>query len=139
LEGPVTTPHQIVNPPTLADPVGFSHAVVAAPGRTVFIGGQAGHDASGKIVGQSMAVQFAQAASNVVTALEAVGSVPEHLVSMQIYVTNVAAYRSELPELATAYREHFGRHYPAIALFEVSALFDPEARVELICTAVIPS
>ena len=135
----MTTPHEIVNPPTMADPVGFSHAVVAAPGRTVYIGGQAGHDGSGTIVSESMSGQFAQAAANVVTALEAVGSAPEHLVSMQIYVTNVAAYRSELPDLATAYREHFGRHYPAIALFEVSALFDPKARVELVCTAVVPA
>src|SRR5688500_1209883 len=104
----MTTPHQIVNPPELAEPVGFSHAVVAAPGRTVYIGGQTGHDGSGTIVGESMAAQFAQAAANVVTALEAVGAAPEHLVSMQIYVTNVAAYRSELSELAHAYREHFG-------------------------------
>lgn len=134
----MTSPHEIVNPPTLAEPVGFSHAVVAAQGRTVFIGGQAGHDASGVIVGESVADQFAQAASNVVSALDAVGAVPEHLVSMQIYVTDVAAYREALPQLAIAYRKHLGRHYPAIALFGVSELFDPAAKVELVCTAVIP-
>jgi enamine deaminase RidA (YjgF/YER057c/UK114 family) len=134
----VTTPHAIVNPPALADPVGFSHAVVAAPGMTVYLGGQAGHDASGTIVSESITEQFGQAAANVTAALAAVGAEPEHIVSMQIYVTDVAAYRAELSELAAAYRSHFGRHYPAIALFGVSELFDPAARVELVCTAVIP-
>jgi len=35
-----------------------------------------------------------------------------------------------------AYRRHFGRHYPAMALLEVSRLFDPEAKVELMAIAV---
>lgn len=134
----MTSPHEILNPDTLAEPVGFSHAVVAAPGRTVYLGGQAAHDADGNIVGTTTAEQFAQAASNVVTALAAAGGEPEHLVSMQIFVTDVAEYRASLSELATAYREHFGRHYPAVALMEVKGLFDPAAKVELVCIAVIP-
>lgn len=134
----MTSPHDIVNPPTLADPVGFSHAVVASEGRTVYLGGQAAHDASGAIVGSSMAEQFARAAANVVAALDAAGGKPDHIVSMQIFVTDVAAYRAELADLSAAYRTHFGRHYPAIALLEVTGLFDPNAKVELVCIAVIP-
>lgn len=134
----MTTPHEILNLPTLAEPVGFSHAVVAAPGRTVYLGGQAAHDATGKIVGDSIAEQFAQAAANVVTALEAAGGTAEHLVSMQIFVTDAAEYRTGLSELSAVYRKHFGRHYPAIALFEVTGLFDPNAKVELVCIAVVP-
>ncbi|MEA2476369.1 MAG: hypothetical protein QOC87_568 [Actinomycetota bacterium] len=133
----MTTPHEIINPPTLPAPSGFSHAVVAAQGRTIYLGGQAAHDASGTIVGSTIVEQFAQAAANVVSALDAAGARPEHLVSMHIYVTDVALYRDVLPDLALAYREHFGRHYPAIALFEVSGLFDPAALVELVCVAVI--
>ena len=134
----MTSPHNILNPSTLADPVGFSHAVIAAKGRTVYLGGQAAHDSNGKIVGGSMAEQFAQAASNVVLALDAAGAKPEHLVSMQIFVTDVAAYRTELKELAVAYKTNFGAHYPAIALLEVKGLFDPAAKVELVCVAVVP-
>ncbi|MGH2730791.1 MAG: RidA family protein [Actinomycetota bacterium] len=134
----MTTPHQIVNPDTLAPPVGFSHALVAASGKTVYLGGQAAHDAAGEIVGRTIADQFAQAAANVVRALEAVGAKPEHLVAMQIYVTDADAYRSALGEISSTYQEHFGRHYPAIALFEVTGLFDPAAQVELVCIAVIP-
>ena len=134
----MTTPHEIVNPATLAAPIGFSHAVVAAPGRTIYLGGQAAHDADGKLVKGKMVPQFAQAAANVVAALDAAGARPEHLVSMQIYVTNAAAYRGSLKELGEVYKEHFGNHYPAIALFEVQQLFDPAALVELVGIAVVP-
>ena len=137
MDWPVTE-HEILNPPTLPAPSGFSHAVVAVPGRTIYLGGQAAFDASGTLVGDTVAEQFDLAAGNVVLALEAAGARPEHLVSMQIFVTDVAAYRAALNDLAPVYRKHFGRHYPAIALFEVSGLFEPRAQVELVGIAVIP-
>ena len=58
---------------------------------------------------------------------------------MQIFVTDAAAYRDALKEIGGAYRRHFGRHYPAMGLFEVAGLFDPEAKVELMCVAVVLS
>ena len=134
----MTSPHEILNPDTLPQPIGFSHAVVAASGRTVYLGGQAALDVDGNIVGDTVAEQFAQAARNVVAALEAAGGRPEHLVSMQIFVTDVTEYKESLSELATAYRESFDRHYPAVALLGVNELFDPAAKVELVCIAVIP-
>jgi enamine deaminase RidA (YjgF/YER057c/UK114 family) len=138
MDGQLTTPHELLNPDTLARPVGFSHAVVAAPGRTVYLGGQTAIDKDGNVVGDTIAEQFAQAGANVVGALDAAGASPEHLVSMQIYVTDVAGYKSALNELGAAYQANFGRHYPAIALFEVAGLFDPKALVELVCIAVVP-
>jgi enamine deaminase RidA (YjgF/YER057c/UK114 family) len=139
VEGPVKgTPHRIVNPSDLAPPVGFSHAVVGAPGTTVFLGGQAGHDSEGRIVSDDLVEQFEVACANVVRALGAVGSPPEHLVAMHIYVVDAAEYRARAREVGAAYREHFGKHYPAMALFQVSGMFDAAAKVELVCTAVIP-
>ena len=134
----MTTPHEILNPETLAKPIGFSHAVVAAAGRTVYLGGQAGLDKDAKLVSDDIAEQFAQAAANVVDALAEAGAAPDQLVAMQIYVTDVAEYKAKLDDLATAYQKHFGKHYPAIALLGVNELFDPAAKVELVCTAVIP-
>lgn len=134
----MSTPHEILNPPELAPPIGFSHVVTAAPGRTIYLGGQTAHDAEGKLVTGGLVEQFTQAAANVNTALEAAGAQPEHLVSMHIYVTNAALYRASLKELSTVYRLHFGDHYPAISLFEVKGLFDPAALVELVCVAVVP-
>jgi enamine deaminase RidA (YjgF/YER057c/UK114 family) len=130
--------HHLVNPPTLPAAVGFSHAVVAGPGRTIYVGGQAGHRPDGTLVGNGLVEQFDQACANVVAALRAVDGRPQHIVSMHIFVTDGEGYRSSLGEIGRAYRRHFGRHYPAIALFEVSGLFDPEAKVELTCVAVLP-
>src|ERR1039458_927936 len=46
-----------VNPPSLASPSGFSHAVVATGGRLVFLAGQTALDRTGRIVGDSVASQ----------------------------------------------------------------------------------
>jgi enamine deaminase RidA (YjgF/YER057c/UK114 family) len=132
------TAHTILNPDTLVPAVGFTHALVAAPGKTIYLGGQAGIDVEGKVVAPSLTKQFDAAARNVVIALEAAGAKPEHLVSMQIFTTDAGEYRRSLEELGELYRKHFGKHYPALALFEVTGLFDPDAKVELLCIAVIP-
>lgn len=130
MEGPVTR-HRIVNPDALPPPAGFAHAVVAAPGRTVYLGGQIG-------AGATLAEQFSNAADAVLTALRAAGGEPEHLVSLTIFVTDVEAYRSALGPIGEAYRERFGKHYPAMALLGVSRLFEPDALVELVGVAVVP-
>jgi enamine deaminase RidA (YjgF/YER057c/UK114 family) len=130
--------HEIVTAPGLAEPVGFAHAVVAGPGRTVYLGGQTAQGSDGAIVGSTMAEQFDQAAGNVVTALAAAGGTPDHLVSLIIYTTAVAEYRAALKELGPLWRKHFGRHYPAVALLGVAELFDEAAKIELVGTAVIP-
>ncbi len=130
MEGSVT-PHRIVNPEALGGPAGFAHAVVAAPGRAVYLGGQIG-------AGETITEQFAAATGNVVTALRAAGAEPQHLVSLTIYVTDVEEYRKALSPIGAAYRKHFGKHYPAMALFEVSRLFERDALVELVGVAVVP-
>lgn len=132
------TPHQLVNPDTLAPASGYAHAVVAASGRLVFLGGQVAHDADGVCRGETLVEQFELALENVVTALQAAGGAPEHLVSVQIFVTDVAAYRASTRELGESYRRVLGRHFPAMALLEVAGLFDPAALVELVCVAVVP-
>jgi enamine deaminase RidA (YjgF/YER057c/UK114 family) len=132
------TPHRVVNPPSLAQPIGFSHAVVARPGRTVWLGGQTAQDADGTIQGATLVEQFDRAAANVAEALGAAGGQPDHLVSMQLFVTDAAEYRASLRELGDVWRRRFGRHYPALALFEVSGLFDPAALVEIVAVAVVP-
>jgi len=122
--------HRIVSVPGLEEPVGYAHAVVAAPGRTVYLGGQVG-------TGETVVEQFDTAATNLVTALRAAGGEPDDLVSLVVYATDVGEYHASLRELGEVWRRHFGRRYPAMALVGVSALFDPEARVELMGVAVV--
>jgi enamine deaminase RidA (YjgF/YER057c/UK114 family) len=132
------SPHGIVNPASLAPPVGFSHAVVAAPGRTVYLAGQVAAEPDGRIAATGVAGQLDLALANLLAALAAADGRPEHLVWMQIFVTDVAAYRAELRRLGEVWRRHLGRHYVATALLEVRGLFDPAAMVELMGIAVIP-
>ena len=91
------TPHRVVNPEGLAPPVGFAHAVVAAPGRTVYLGGQAAQGPDGAIAGATLAEQFDLAAGNLVAARAAAGGAPEHLVSLHVYTTEVAVYPHQVP------------------------------------------
>ena len=128
--------HSIVNPDALAKPTGFSHAVVAQAGRTIYLAGQTAQRADGTIAGETMAAQYDQAAANVVTALRAAGGEPSQLVSMQIFVTDIDEYLRSRKEIGEAYRRHFGNQYPAMALLEVRRLFDPAAKVELMAIAV---
>lgn len=118
----------IVNPSELPAPVGFAHAVVARG--AVYLGGQTGE-------GSTLVEQFGSAVARVLTALRAAGGEPEQLVSLVIYTTDIEEYRAARTELGEAWRRHFGRHYPAMALIGVSALFEPEARVELMGVAVL--
>ena len=78
------SPHRVVNPEGLAPPVGFAHAVVAAPGRTVYLGGQAAQGPDGAIAGATLAEQFDLAAANLVAALAAAGGAPGLLVSRHV-------------------------------------------------------
>jgi enamine deaminase RidA (YjgF/YER057c/UK114 family) len=125
---------ELINAAGLGKPVGFSHAAVA--GDTIYLGGQIASDADGSIVGRTVAEQFDQAASNLVTALRAAGGEPDDLVSLQVFVTSVAEYRDALPDLGAIWRRHFGRRYPAMGLFGVRELFEPDAKVELMGVAV---
>ena len=118
----------IVNPPELPEPVGFAHAVVA--GGAVYLGGQTGE-------GTTIAEQFDSAAAKIVTALRAAGAGTDDLVSLVVYTTAVDEYRASMRELGVVWRRHFGRRYPAMALVGVSALMDPEAKVELMGVAVV--
>jgi len=130
--------HEIVTAPGLAPPVGYAHAVIAAPGRAVYLGGQTAQEADGVIRGRTIVEQFSVAADNMLAALRAAGGEPQHLVSLVVYATDAVAYRAATGELADVWRTRFGRHYPAIALIGVAELFDPAARVELVGVAVVP-
>ena len=132
------SPHQFVNPPGLAAARGFSHAVVPADGRTVYLAGQVAMDPAGAVVGDTFAEQFEVALGNVLTALAGAGGGPEHLVSLVMYATDVGAYRASLPEVGAAYRTLVGRHFPAMALLGVTELVEPRAMIEILATAVIP-
>lgn len=127
--------HSIVNPEELAKPVGFAHAVRA--GDTVHLGGQTAMDATGAIVAGGIVEQFRQSFSNVLTALRAAGGVPADLVSVTIYLTDIPDYQANGRQIGRLWRDMAGTRYPAMAGIGVTALWQPEAMIEIQGVAVI--
>ncbi len=130
------TRHHLFDPEGMAPAVGFSHGALGAGGRLLRIAGQTGHHSDGTIA-PVLVDQFAQACRSVARVIEEAGGTPEDLLSLMIYTTDVGGYRENLGPIGAAYREVFGRHFPAMALIGISELFDPEALVELVAVAQI--
>jgi len=126
-----------VNPPSLATPSGFAHAVVATGGRMVFLAGQTALNAEGAIIGGTIIEQFEQALANLLTALTAAGGQPADLASLTVYAVDLADYRAHGREIGTVWRRLAGRDYPAMAAIGVSRLWDTAALVEVQGYAVV--
>ncbi|HEY2075396.1 MAG TPA: RidA family protein [Streptosporangiaceae bacterium] len=126
-----------VNPPALAKPSGFAHAVIATGGRMVFLAGQTALNADGAIVGDTIVEQFEQALANLLTALTAAGGQPADLASLTVYAVDLADYRAHGREIGTVWRRLAGRDYPAMAAIGASRLWDAAALVEVQGYAVV--
>jgi enamine deaminase RidA (YjgF/YER057c/UK114 family) len=129
---------QIINPPGLAAPVGFNHGILVTGGRLLFLAGQDASDAEGRIVAPGeLLAQFEQVLRNLQAVVEAAGGTMQDIVKLNVYVVNRDAYRANLKPLGERFRAYFGSYYPAMALFEVSGLFQEEALIEMEGFAVI--
>jgi len=128
---------RVLQPPGWAAPRGYSNGI-AARGTLVFVGGQIGWNADQHFESDDFVAQVRQALVNVVAVLAEAGAGPEHVVRMTWYVTDRDAYVASYKALGGVYREIMGRHFPAMTAFEVAALIEPRARVEIEATAVIP-
>ena len=120
-----------INPSELARPSGFSHAVSVAAGRMVFLAGQVGMDRDGQVVSGGVVAQFERALANLLTALSAAGGQPGDLVSLTIYIVDLADYQAHGKQIGAVWRRLAGTEYPATAGVGVTRLWDPDALVEL--------
>ena len=128
---------QILQPPAWARAKGFSNGI-AASGRLVFIAGQIGWTGEGKWEARDFAGQFRQAIKNILAVLAEANGKPEHIVRLTWYVLDKQEYLDSLKGVGEAYRELMGKHYPTMAVVQVSGLVERNARLEIEATAVIP-
>ena len=128
---------QILQPPGWAKPRGFSNGIVAE-GKQVFIAGQIGWTGEGKWEAKDFAGQFRQTLKNTLAVLAEAGGKPEHIVRMTWYILDKKEYLEAVKEVGAAYRELIGRHYPTMAVVQVSGLVEDQAKLEIETTAVIP-
>ena len=123
-------------PPGWPRPKGYANAL-SARGRMIFTAGIIGWDEQQKITAPDLPGQFRQILRNILAILAEDEAGPEHIVRMTCYVTDIDSYRGSLKEIGAAWRELIGRHYPAMAVVAVSALVEPQARIEIEVTAVV--
>ena len=128
---------QILQPPSWARAKGFSNGIVAS-GKLVFIAGQVGWTGQGEWKEKSFAGQFRQTIRNILDVLAEAKGKPEHIVRLTWYVLDRDEYLASLKEVGAAYRELMGKHYPTMAVVQVSGLVEREAKLEIEATAVIP-
>ncbi|MGH9384950.1 MAG: RidA family protein, partial [Vicinamibacterales bacterium] len=116
---------QRINPPGLSTPTTYSHIVRV--GNTLYIAGQVGADAQGKIAGTAMTAQLEQVLRNLQTALKSQGADFANVVRITIYTTDVDAFRA--PDAAAVRAKYFGNNRPASTLVGVTRLASPEYKV----------
>lgn len=125
------------NPPGMSSPPTYSHVVeVNGPHRTVYVAGQTGADATGKVA-EGFRAQAVQVMENIKTALASVGGGFEHVVKLNSYLTNVEANAAEFREVRAAYFPNRSA-LPASTLVQVPRLASPAYLLEVEVIAVLP-
>jgi enamine deaminase RidA (YjgF/YER057c/UK114 family) len=129
--------HTILQPETWAKPAGYANGV-AASGRFIFVGGQIGWTPQSQFETDDLVAQVRQTLDNMLAILAEGGAGPQHITSMTWYFTDKAEYLARLKEIGEVYRDTIGRHYPAMAAVQVTALMEDRAKVEIQAIAVVP-
>ena len=127
-----------INPPELAPPIGFTHAVVAEGTTLVLLAGQTASNIDGAIVGETIVEQFEQVLTNLLVALEAAGGTPSQLAKLTIYSVDPVDYRGNAKEIGQIWQRLIGRDYPAMTLIGVTRLYDDAALLEIEGIAILP-
>lgn len=128
---------QALLPPGWPRPKGYANGV-SARGRMVFVAGMIGWDPQGEFHTDDLAGQVRQALQNVVEVLEEGDARPEHIVRLTWYFTDKHEYAAATREIGKAFRELIADYNIAMTAFEVAALIEDRAKVEIDVTAVVP-
>ena len=129
--------HTILQPEEWARAIGYANGV-SAEGRSVFVAGQIGwNPRTAEFESDSLIEQVKQALENIVSVVRAGGAEPRDVVRMTWFVTDKSEYVAARREIGVAYREVFGRYYPAMSVVFVTALLENRAKVEIEATAVV--
>ncbi len=106
----------------------YCHSVRA--GDRIWVSGIVGMTAEG-VIPEDTVAQFDIAMDAMDACLRAAGGLPEHVVMVRVYMTDITERASINPRRVA----YFGEHRPASTLVEVSALVDPRMKVEIECQA----
>lgn len=108
----------------------YCHVVRA--GDQVWVSGSVGMRADGTIPDGTVD-QFHIALEAIDACLKHAGAGPQHVVKVNVYMTDI----SERAAINPIREQYFGEHRPASTLVEVKALVDPRMKVEIEAVAVV--
>jgi 2-iminobutanoate/2-iminopropanoate deaminase len=112
----------------------YSQAVITEGGKTVWLAGQmATVDDTGKSLANDLDGQVRQVFKLLNATLEKAGGKLGDMVQMTVFITDVR-YGDRLTQVR---REIFGDNFPGSALITITALANPDAKVEIQGFAVI--
>ena len=130
--------YRAVLPEGWTRPRGFSQAVSSRGATTIRVSGQLARVGGEPIpAGLSLGEQWRRALTNLVTVVRAAGADIGNIVLLRAYVTDMAEFNAGGAEVGEAWAATLGRHFPAMTLVAVTALVDPNARVEIEAEAVV--
>lgn len=130
---------EFVKPDGLAPANGYTPAVIAQPGKLVFVAGQVANNRQGQLVGKDdLRAQTIQVFENIKTTLAASGASFDDVVKITWYVK---AYKPEyLPILREVRSQYVNKAKPpASTLVGVASLFQNDYLIEVDAVAAIPA
>ncbi len=130
--------HTYINPPKWKKPIGYSNAIKTTGGSTVYLAGQVAFDKDFNVVGKGdLVAQFEQVMKNLATVMETAGGSLQDIVKLTIFVADKDDYIAKQKEIGSSYRWHFGKHYPAMTLVEISRFYEEDVLLEIEGIAVL--
>ena len=127
---------QVLQPAGWPRPKGYANGI-AASGRFVFTAGVVGWDERERFAARDLAGQFRQALLNTRAILAEGGAAPADIVRMTCYVTDKREYLAQRAEIGAAWRDVLGKVFPCMAVVQVTALIEDDAKVEIETTAIV--
>ena len=133
-----TSPVRRANPSGMASPATYSQVVeVNGPHRIVFLAGQTGQDANGKLAEGGIRGQATQIMENIKTALASVGGSFEHIVKLNTYMLDIDRDGPGYREVRSSYFANKSA-LPASTLLQVSRLANKDYLLEVEVMAILP-
>ncbi len=128
---------ELLNPPSLSAPTGYSHVAVVSSPRQVHISGQVALDASGAIVGEGdLSAQAEQVYANLAAGLAAAGADFSRVFKVVTYVVDLTREKAAAVRVVRA--KYLGEGpFPASTMVGVTALVDPRLQIEIEVVAAL--
>jgi enamine deaminase RidA (YjgF/YER057c/UK114 family) len=127
-----------INPDTLyTSPVFTQVATVTGPAQLIFVGGQNGVDAEGRMVGSDIVSQSEQAYKNLIAALEAAGASLQDVVKMTIYIVQGHSIQDAFGAVQRVQTQPVPP--PTVSVIVVAGLANPNFLIEIEAIAAVES